>query len=567
MRRLVERFADSRVGYACGQVRFTGGEGGNQEGLYWRYEMGVREMESRLGGITAGNGGIYAVRREAYVELHPSRGQDIGFPFELTKSGWLAVYEPSAIAEERMAPTVEGEFKRKRRMMWGLWDVMLKWGMLDPRGYSSVYALEIYSHRLLRYLTPWLHIVAFVANAALVGEGELLRVRDVRPGRVPARGGARALRPAPALPDRLLLLHRDRLDRDGPRTTASAPARSRSAGRRSRGRDELRTPRPSRAAACRAPPTSRSPRSALLVLSPVLLIAAAAIKLGSRGPVIYRQTRVGRDGREFEMWKLRTMRRGSDPVGVGTAVVDADPRVTGAGRVLRRFALDELPNLVNVIRGEMAIVGPRATLPAQVALYTPRQRRRLELKPGVTGWAQVKGRTGIPWEQRIELDVWYAEHRSLGLDLKIIASPRASSSAARARPRPTRSRARARTRRCAGRRKRRRLSADGPRDLTPEVRARRRRRGPPLVQLAGGDREPARAPRRVHRGRRRGLGRAGDEGGRPGPQVGRRRRGDRRRGRVHGPLRGGRERGARARRDHGRRPHPRAWVSAARPSG
>lgn len=159
----------------------------------------------------------------------------------------------------------------------------------------------------------------------------------------------------------------------------------------------------------------------LLVCSPVLAIAAAAIKLGSRGPVIYRQTRVGRAGREFEMWKLRTMRQGSDPVGVGTAVVDADPRVTSAGRVLRRFALDELPNLVNVVRGEMAIVGPRATLPAQVALYTPRQRRRLELKPGVTGWAQIKGRTGIPWEQRIELDVWYADHRSPALDLKIIA--------------------------------------------------------------------------------------------------------------------------------------------------
>ena len=159
---------------------------------------------------------------------------------------------------------------------------------------------------------------------------------------------------------------------------------------------------------------------ALLALSPLLMIAAAAIKLGSRGPVIYRQMRVGRDGRKFEMWKLRTMRQGSDPVGVGTAVVTADPRVTGPGRVLRRFALDELPNLVNVIRGEMAIVGPRATLPAQVALYTPRQRRRLELKPGVTGWAQIKGRTGIPWEQRIELDVWYADHRSLLLDLKII---------------------------------------------------------------------------------------------------------------------------------------------------
>ena len=173
LRRLVARFADERVGYACGQVRFSGGEGGNQEGLYWRYEMAVRGMESRLGGITAGNGAIYAVRREAYIELDPSRGQDIGFPFELTKRGWRAVYEPGALAEERMAPTVEGEFKRKRRMMWGLWDVMLRWGMLDPRGYSPAYAFEIYSHRLLRYLTPWLHLMALGANAVLLDDGAL----------------------------------------------------------------------------------------------------------------------------------------------------------------------------------------------------------------------------------------------------------------------------------------------------------------------------------------------------------------------------------------------------------
>ncbi|MGZ5310462.1 MAG: sugar transferase [Solirubrobacterales bacterium] len=160
----------------------------------------------------------------------------------------------------------------------------------------------------------------------------------------------------------------------------------------------------------------------LAVLSPLLVLAAAAIKLGSPGPVIYRQRRVGLHGEEFEMWKLRTMRAGSDPVGVGTAVVERDPRVTAAGRFLRRFALDELPNLVNVLRGEMTIVGPRATLPAQVALYTERQRRRLELKPGITGWAQIRGRTGIPWERRIELDVWYAEHRSPWLDLKILAA-------------------------------------------------------------------------------------------------------------------------------------------------
>jgi cellulose synthase/poly-beta-1,6-N-acetylglucosamine synthase-like glycosyltransferase len=171
LKRLIDRFAGSRVGYACGQVRFEGGEGGNQEGLYWRYEMAVRSMETRFAGITAGNGAIYAVRREAYIELDPSRGQDIGFPFELTKRGWRAVYEPAAVAEEKMAPTVEGEFRRKRRMMWGLWDVMLRWGMLDPRGYGPGYALEIYSHRLLRYLTPWLHLIALAANAVILGRG------------------------------------------------------------------------------------------------------------------------------------------------------------------------------------------------------------------------------------------------------------------------------------------------------------------------------------------------------------------------------------------------------------
>jgi cellulose synthase/poly-beta-1,6-N-acetylglucosamine synthase-like glycosyltransferase len=173
LRQLLDRLADNRVGYVCGQVRFLGGEGGNQEGLYWRYEMAVRRLESSLAGVTAGNGAIYAVRREAYLELDPSRGQDLSFPFELTKRGWRAVYEPGAIAEERMPPTVEGEFRRKRRMMWGLWDVMLRWGMLDPRGYGPGYAFEIVSHRLLRYLTPWLHLVALGANFALLGRGWL----------------------------------------------------------------------------------------------------------------------------------------------------------------------------------------------------------------------------------------------------------------------------------------------------------------------------------------------------------------------------------------------------------
>jgi lipopolysaccharide/colanic/teichoic acid biosynthesis glycosyltransferase len=158
-----------------------------------------------------------------------------------------------------------------------------------------------------------------------------------------------------------------------------------------------------------------------VIVSPLLLAAAITIKLESRGPVLYRQRRVGKDGRIFDLFKLRTMRQGADPVGVGTAVTADDPRVTRVGRLLRRYSLDELPNLINVLRGEMRIVGPRATLPAQVELYTPRQLRRLDLRPGVTGWAQIHGRAGIPWEERIELDVWYVEHRSLWLDLKILA--------------------------------------------------------------------------------------------------------------------------------------------------
>jgi lipopolysaccharide/colanic/teichoic acid biosynthesis glycosyltransferase len=160
---------------------------------------------------------------------------------------------------------------------------------------------------------------------------------------------------------------------------------------------------------------------ALIVLSPVLLIAAIAIKLGSRGPVVYRQRRVGREGHEFELLKLRTMEQGSDPVGVGTVVARDDPRVTAAGRFLRRTSLDEIPNLVNVLRGEMAIVGPRPTIPAQVRDYTPRQHRRHEVRPGLTGWAQVQGRAGIPWEQRIELDVEYVDRRGLALDARILA--------------------------------------------------------------------------------------------------------------------------------------------------
>ncbi len=159
----------------------------------------------------------------------------------------------------------------------------------------------------------------------------------------------------------------------------------------------------------------------LLVLSPFLLAAAIWIKLGSRGPVIYRQERAGKGERPFEMWKLRTMVEGSDPIGVGTAVLRDDPRVTAAGRFLRRTSLDEVPNLVNVLRGEMAIVGPRPGLAAHVDHFSLAGHRRFDVRPGITGWAQVQGRAGIPWEERVELDAWYADHRTAWLDLRILA--------------------------------------------------------------------------------------------------------------------------------------------------
>jgi lipopolysaccharide/colanic/teichoic acid biosynthesis glycosyltransferase len=159
----------------------------------------------------------------------------------------------------------------------------------------------------------------------------------------------------------------------------------------------------------------------LAIASPLLALAALAIRLESRGPVFYRQLRVGRDGESFQLWKLRTMVPGAETMGAGIYVIEGDPRITRVGRLLRRFSLDELPNLVNVLRGEMAIVGPRPTVQEQVDRYTDRQRRRLEVKPGITGWAQINGRTSLPWPERIELDVWYVEHRSLRLDLRILA--------------------------------------------------------------------------------------------------------------------------------------------------
>ena len=158
----------------------------------------------------------------------------------------------------------------------------------------------------------------------------------------------------------------------------------------------------------------------LLLTAPVAALAAIAIKLDSRGPVFYRQQRVGHRGELFEMWKLRTMSDGAPLGGIWDPLTKDDPRVTRVGAFLRRTSLDELPNLINVLRGEMAIVGPRPTISEQVDTYTDHQRRRLDVKPGLTGWAQVNGRASLPWEERIELDVWYVQNRTPALDMRII---------------------------------------------------------------------------------------------------------------------------------------------------
>ncbi len=160
--------------------------------------------------------------------------------------------------------------------------------------------------------------------------------------------------------------------------------------------------------------------AALVLVCPLLLVAAIAIRLDSPGPVLFRHRRVGRGGEDFMLLKLRTMVDDAESLGAGLYIEHEDPRITRVGAFLRRFSLDELPNLVNVIRGDLSVVGPRPTVRSQVDRYTDHQRRRLEVRPGITGWAQVNGRTSLSWPERIELDVWYVDHRSLRLDIRIL---------------------------------------------------------------------------------------------------------------------------------------------------
>jgi hypothetical protein len=168
---LAAAFEDPGVGYACGQVRFVNEAGTNQEGLYWRYDMWLRRHESALASVTAGNGAIYAVRPDAYLEVDPVMGHDLSFPFNMVKRGWRAVYVPRACATEKMVPTIEGEWVRKRRMMTHAWPIVLRGGLLDPRGYAPLYALMLSSHRLLRYASPLLHVLAAAATVGLLFRG------------------------------------------------------------------------------------------------------------------------------------------------------------------------------------------------------------------------------------------------------------------------------------------------------------------------------------------------------------------------------------------------------------
>ena len=168
LRKLVEPFLDPSVAYVCGQVRFTGPDGGNVEGAYWSWEMKVRALESGFAGVTAGNGAIYAVRARDYVELGPAGSHDLSFPFAFAREELASIYRPGARAIEKMVPSLEGELKRKRRMMVGLWDIVIGEGMIDPRGLGPSYWFEIFSHRILRYLTPFLHLVLLLSNLLLV---------------------------------------------------------------------------------------------------------------------------------------------------------------------------------------------------------------------------------------------------------------------------------------------------------------------------------------------------------------------------------------------------------------
>ena len=326
LRRLVDRFADPEVGYVCGQVtlhRRARREPGGR--LLALRDGGPRARVGASASVTAGNGAIYAVRREAYVEMPSDRGHDLCLPYLMVRKGLRAVYEPAARAEEPMAPTMSGEWERKRRMMNRTWGVLLHDRMLSPRGYGPLYAYEMLSHRALRYASPFLHLIALAANIALLGEGTVY-IDHARGSRSRCSPPPRSARVIPAWPLRIAVVLRvgHRLDRRRPDRPHPLGAG-----------DDLGA-RGGNAVRRRGLPPRRStwcwPALGLVISSPVLLIAAIAIKLDSRGPVFYRQQRVGLDGAMFEMWKLRTMTHGAPLGGIWDPLTKDDPRVTRAAR-------------------------------------------------------------------------------------------------------------------------------------------------------------------------------------------------------------------------------------------
>ena len=397
LRQLVANFADPEVAYVCGRLVLEAADGSNREGLYWRYELVQREAESRLGSITGGNGSIYAVRRSDYVEVDPKWGHDLSLPYRMVQAGRRAVYEPEARAFEKPTPSNETEYRRKVRMFEHCWEITLRGSMLKRLPFG--YLVEVISHRR----AP-------------------LRERDPSPRA--ARVLARARRRGPPLPARAG--GAADADRGGARGSGDrALLRARHLGD---GRLALELPPPRRArdvgggggdALNRALDVAIA-GTGLVLTSPVLAAAALAVKLGDGGPVFFKQTRVGKDGDDFELLKLRTMVVGAETKGAGYAVDKGDSRITRVGSFLRRTSIDELPQLWNVVRGDMSLIGPRPTLRYQVERYSERQRRRLDVLPGITGWAQIHGRAALSWDERIELDVWYVEHRSPRTDLLIL---------------------------------------------------------------------------------------------------------------------------------------------------
>ena len=343
LRALVAPFADDRdIGYVCGRVTFVNPDGGtNQEGVYWRYEMFLRARESDLASVTAGNGAIYATRRAAYVEVDPVMGHDLKFPFTLVRDGWRCVEQPLARATERMVPDVEGEAARKRRMMSHALGDRPARRPAGPARLAAKYTMMIASHRWLRYFGPALHLVALArAPHGAAPSAAAADRRRLRAGPRAAASARAVLRPDPGL------------DRARPRRPPPPRHRRRlgPAGGHALMREPLRRLFDVVVSA-----------AVLAVTSPIVALAILAIRLESKGHPIYRQHRVGKDGAPFDVLKLRTMVSGAEKMGAGLAVDDGDSRITRVGALLRRTSIDELPNLVNVLKGEMSIIGPRPT--------------------------------------------------------------------------------------------------------------------------------------------------------------------------------------------------------------